>query len=460
MRRVAALSTLAGTDALAQFNRGAVVRGAVTAAAAVGVGSPRAAKASTSNLFELDMPQFSEGWKLDSSQFSEYSPKRSLLFDTRAGSFLPADPERHIEVALRRSATASGSSTTPRVIFVGEQHTHPQHHAMQLKVIKALRELDDAPLAIGLEMFYRQHQPALDDFVFGDGDFGALRQRTQWRSTWGYDLNQYAKIFAFARRHGIRMVGLNAPYPLVSMVARTGLREVPTELKPFLPQMVLDVPGHFERFAEAIGMPSSEVPPRAAGLTESDGLYRAYEAMTLWDEYMAESIATYITSPAPLAFAAATSVPPATAARQPRGYGKLPPPRSPQSNGRMVVLVGSSHVRGRVGIPDRVTRRTGVSTFSVVPLSVPWAAPSAETPRGAPAIDRPLDASEADWVLYTQGEILEADAEPRRRRGGGGAAAARPAATASLSRRGLVRGQGLARGGPAGPAEYKSYFFV
>ena len=90
---------------------------------------------------------------------------------------------------MRRSAVSSGSAE-PRVFFAGEEHTHPMHHKMQYELIKAVKELDDAPLAIGLEMFYRQHQPALDAFVFGDGDFDRVglvgRREELWpgRSLW------------------------------------------------------------------------------------------------------------------------------------------------------------------------------------------------------------------------------------------------------------------------------------
>ena len=57
-------------------------------------------------------------------------------------------------------------------------------------------------------------------------------------------------------------------------------------------------------------------------------------------------------------------------------------------------------MRGRVGVPNRVSRRTAQPTFSMLPQSVPWAA------NGLPDIERPLDRSESDWVLYTQGEVV------------------------------------------------------
>lgn len=76
------------------------------------------------------------------------------------------------------------------------------------------------PLAVGMEMFYRQHQPLLDDFVFGGADarsLAALKQDTRWDETWGWKLSYYSKILNYARMHGIRLCGLNVPQPVVKV---------------------------------------------------------------------------------------------------------------------------------------------------------------------------------------------------------------------------------------------------
>ena len=102
-----------------------------------------------------------------------------------------------------------------------------------------------------------------------------------------------------------------------------------------------------------------------------------YEAMTLWDEYMAASIAGYV-SPSPKP-----------------GAGVVGAPST--GTERMVVLVGTNHVRGRVGIPLRFSRRTGLSTFVVIPAKL---APGddGEWPGD---IGEPNLETEADWVLFT-----------------------------------------------------------
>lgn len=287
---------------------------------------------------------------------------------------------REAEQCAPRSAAGGAAAATcaageARVIFAAEDHLNPLHHVMQLEMIKAVDALDERPFAIGLEMFYRQHQPALDAFVFQDGSFANLKRRTRWASTWGYDFNQYSKILAYARRHGIQLVGLNVPFGLVNAVANTGLDGLPDRLKTQLPSEVdRDQVAHFERFQRDI---TESVERQKLAMPDPAELRRWYEAELLWDEYVAESIANYMK------------------AMHEAGHG----------DGRLVVLAATSRVQARDGVPDRVSRRIGAPTFTMLPLAVPWSA------NGLPAIRRPLGPAEADWLLYTQTEISRA---PRR----------------------------------------------
>lgn len=74
------------------------------------------------------------------------------IYDTARRSFVPANPSRLI---------LPGAGFMDRVVVAGEMHTHPLHHRMQFEVIKAVASVTKPkrePLAIGLEMFYRQQQ--------------------------------------------------------------------------------------------------------------------------------------------------------------------------------------------------------------------------------------------------------------------------------------------------------------
>lgn len=61
-------------------------------------------------------------------------------------------------------------------------------------------------------------QAPLDRYVYKHGDLRLLKDETQWDKTWGFDFNQYAKVFRYAREQGIRLVGLNAPSSLLYLV--------------------------------------------------------------------------------------------------------------------------------------------------------------------------------------------------------------------------------------------------
>ena len=82
-----------------------------------------------------------------------YDRSRSVLYDTRSGSFLPPEPRRYVGAALRRreaqqcaplsaagieisSAVAACAEGEARVIFAAEDHLNPLHHVMQLEMIK------------------------------------------------------------------------------------------------------------------------------------------------------------------------------------------------------------------------------------------------------------------------------------------------------------------------------------
>ncbi|CAN0478861.1 unnamed protein product, partial [Scytosiphon promiscuus] len=71
-------------------------------------------------------------------------------------------------------------------------------------------------------------QAPLDRYVFNHGDLQVLKLETKWDQTWGFDFNQYAKIFRYAREQGIRLVGLNAPQSLLKLINRVrgGKKEV------------------------------------------------------------------------------------------------------------------------------------------------------------------------------------------------------------------------------------------
>lgn len=144
------------------------------------------------------------------------------VFDTEAKSWEPANPGTIADKAFAR-----------RVLIIGEDHNNPMHHRAQLRIVQAWKDRlpEGTPVVLGLEYFWRQQQPALDEFIFGGGSMSELKSATNWESTWGYSFDNYAKIFSWARANGVRLLGLNCPNLLVQLVSKEGFENIPNALK-------------------------------------------------------------------------------------------------------------------------------------------------------------------------------------------------------------------------------------
>ena len=232
-------------------------------------------------------------------------------------------------------------------------------------------------LAIGMECFYRQHQNALDNFVFDHGSMGKLKEETNWKETWGYDLFNYAKILNYAHVNKIRIVGLNIPLQVVEFVSRNGYDSLPEAFKELIPGLDLSNAKHKRRFYEMIGMfpdegsaindGTSSLSSNVHGKLSNKQLENLYEAQTIWDEYMADSASNFLN-------------------------------QNPSQE--LLLICGVGHAMGRANIPDRITKRTNERPFVIVPYEVSWVD---ET--GLPDIDVPPAIADCDWAWFTEPEI-------------------------------------------------------
>ena len=63
--------------------------------------------------------------------------------------------------------------TTAQVVYIGEIHTDPHHHGIQLQILKQLSQAHPH-LSVGMEMFDKTYQPLLDSWSRGDLDEGVF----------------------------------------------------------------------------------------------------------------------------------------------------------------------------------------------------------------------------------------------------------------------------------------------
>lgn len=208
------------------------------------------------------------------------------------------------------------------VIIVGERHTNYEDHKVELDIITALFK-KGKKFAIGMEMFQRPFQSAIDEYIAGVITEKEFLKKTEYFKRWRFDYNLYREILEFAKAKGIPVVALNLRSEIIEKVAKGGLDSL-TEAE------------------------KKEIP---ADMDMSDNLYRDrlrqiyeshpqgtkfenfYQAQILWDETMAHSAADFLDGKP--------------------GY-------------QMVIMAGGEHVKYDSGVPKRVGRLTGQKYITLV----------------------------------------------------------------------------------------------
>jgi uncharacterized iron-regulated protein len=218
-----------------------------------------------------------------------------------------------------------------KVVYVGENHTDYGSHLLQLQIIQAMYQRHP-DMAIGMEMFPRSSQNALDEYLNGtletEQDF---LKKSKYFSVWGFDYSLYRPIIAFAYKNKIPLVGLNLNKEIVSQVFREGNTDTlsPEQTLETAGERDLDLPGYRERL-EKIHLLHDN--PH----NNEESFNGFLQSQALWDETMAESITDYLR-------------------------------KNPTK--KMIVLAGTGHVYKDNGIPPRVKRRMDVQQSVVLSIN-------------------------------------------------------------------------------------------
>jgi uncharacterized iron-regulated protein len=217
------------------------------------------------------------------------------------------------------------------IIYVGEVHSSPEDHRIQLSILKGLYDQDPS-LMLAMEMFPREVQPLLDQYSQGLLKEGDFLEKVNWEKNWGFPFDLYRGILHWARARKLKIIGLNAPKEVVEQVAREGLNGLsPTDRN---------------RLAAEFHPPSAEqreylqqhfaMHPRKA-IKDFETFFQAQRA---WEETMSETLA--------------------------REAASLPPGQ------HILVLIGKGHVAYNWGIPRLTQLRIPTSFRTVLPIPLDY----------------------------------------------------------------------------------------
>ncbi len=175
--------------------------------------------------------------------------------------------------------------TAADAVFLGETHTDETTHRVELGVFAGLaaRKPD---VVLAMEMFERDAQPIVDDYLAGRIDEAAFRAQAR---PWSNYQTAYRPLIEHAKAIGAPVVASNFPTSLRRRMASEGAallatlegdeaRQAPAELMP-------NTPAYWKRVDNAIRGHIGMMPAR------EEGDQRLTSTQTLWDNSMGEACA-------------------------------------------------------------------------------------------------------------------------------------------------------------------------
>jgi uncharacterized iron-regulated protein len=176
------------------------------------------------------------------------------------------------------------------VVIVGEQHDDRNTHRLELAMLEGLMRRR-SPIVVSLEMFERDVQGALSEYLAGTRDEESFLKASR---PWPRYASDYRPLVEFAKAHGWRVIASNVPRRLAAVVAKEGLDALET-LGPedrALGAASIECPrdDYRKRFLRQMNehpAPGSEDLSRAERETRDE---RYYLSQCLKDETMAEAI--------------------------------------------------------------------------------------------------------------------------------------------------------------------------
>lgn len=135
------------------------------------------------------------------------------------------------------------------VVLFGEYHNNSIVHWLELKTTQALYDKIGNKLILGAEMFERDNQSAINQYLSGESDHKTLEKDAR---LWKNHNTDYKPLLDFAKDHKLAMVATNVPRRFASEVAKKGQdslvlsnEDIPWVVK--LPYKVtLETPGYVE----------------------------------------------------------------------------------------------------------------------------------------------------------------------------------------------------------------------
>jgi len=127
------------------------------------------------------------------------------------------------------------------VVFFGEEHNNPIAHWLELELLKDLFTEAGADLVVGAEMFERDDQLLLDEYLSG-----AIKTRNfeEEAKLWNNYKTDYKPLVEFAKSNKLAFIGTNIPRRYAGVVNARGLEALDSlsaEAKKYIAPLPIEV---------------------------------------------------------------------------------------------------------------------------------------------------------------------------------------------------------------------------
>ncbi|MET3538640.1 ChaN family lipoprotein [Chryseobacterium limigenitum] len=136
------------------------------------------------------------------------------------------------------------------VVFFGENHNSSINHWLQLKITEALYQQKNGQIILGAEMFERDNQSQLNQYLSGKFDAKTLKDSAR---LWNNYATDYKPLVDFAKDKKLNFIATNIPRRYASQTSKEGLESLnnlTSKEKTYIAQLpikvTLDTPGYPE----------------------------------------------------------------------------------------------------------------------------------------------------------------------------------------------------------------------
>ncbi|MDQ0780870.1 ChaN family lipoprotein [Chryseobacterium sp. W4I1] len=136
------------------------------------------------------------------------------------------------------------------IVFFGENHNSSINHWLQLKVTEGLFQKKNGHIILGAEMFERDNQAQLNQYLEGKFDAKTLKDSAR---LWNNYATDYKPLVDFAKAKKLNFIATNIPRKYASHTAKEGLESLNAlseKEKTYIAQLpikvTLDTPGYQE----------------------------------------------------------------------------------------------------------------------------------------------------------------------------------------------------------------------